>query len=98
MKTFDEYNDGDWVVYINPGHNWHLLQFQAYKSKFTHNAFRLKYGAREVVADLSEIRPSSETNSLMQGTYNANAYSDLPRGAGDSYKDIQDAWARAFQN
>lgn len=83
MKSFEEYNDGDWVVYFNPEHNWHLMQFQAYKSKYTHNAFRLKYGDREVVADISEIRPSSETNELIRG-HNENINTNLPRGFGQA--------------
>lgn len=64
MKSFHDYNDGDWVVYKNPGHSWHLMNFQAYKSKWTNNAFRLKYGDREVVADISEIEPISEATKL----------------------------------
>ena len=78
MKTFDEYKDGDWVVYRKPGSDWHLMSFQAYKSKYTHNAFRLKYGSREVVADISEIEPISETNRLMRENYE-DTYRDLPR-------------------
>lgn len=64
MKTWEEFEDGEWVVYKNPGHVWHLMQFQAYKSKYTHNAFRLKYGEREQVAHISEIEPISEATRL----------------------------------
>lgn len=67
--TFDDYKDGDWVVYKNPNSVWHLLTFQAYKSQYTHNAFRLKYGKREVVADISEIEPISNVNTLMKEEY-----------------------------
>lgn len=69
MKTFEEYKNGDWVVYKNPNHDWHLMSFQAYKSQHTHNAFRLKYGHREVIADISEIAPISEMNKLIQEEY-----------------------------
>lgn len=69
MKTFEEYNDGDWVVYKNPSSNWHLMQFQLYKSQWTHNAFRLKFGNREVIADISEIEPIHEINNLIKGEY-----------------------------
>ena len=79
MKSFDEYIDGEWVVYINESHPWHLMQFQVYKSKYTHNAFRLKYGDREVVADILEIRSASETNNLLRGQIE-NSNRDLPRG------------------
>lgn len=79
MKSFNDYKDGDWVVYYNPNHHWHLMQFQAYKSRYTDDAFRLKYGDREVIADISEIRPSSETNELIRG-HNENVNPDIPRG------------------
>lgn len=62
MKQFDDYKDGDWVTYRNPKSEWHNMQFQAYKSKYTPDAFRLKFGTREVVADISEVLPMSETN------------------------------------
>jgi hypothetical protein len=83
MKSFDDYKDGDWVVYNNPNSSWHLMSFQAYKSQWTHNAFRLKYGSREVVADISEIRPISDVNNLMKET-NENTNRDLQCDSGRS--------------
>lgn len=81
MKTFDQYKDGDWIVLTIPGHQWHGMQFQAYKSQWTHDAFRLKFGAREMVADISEIRPVSESNNVLKETY-ANLDTDLRSNAG----------------
>jgi hypothetical protein len=69
MKTFDEYKDGDWVVYVNPGHPWHHMQFQAYKSQWTHDAFRLKYGTREVIADITEVRPMADMTDLLKASH-----------------------------
>lgn len=86
MRTFDDYKDGDWVTYVNYGHPFHLKQFQAYKSQWTHNAFRLKYGSREVVADISEIEPISETNRLVKEEYE-NLNTDLPRNLGRRYQE-----------
>lgn len=90
MKTFEEYQDGDWVVYKNPHSDWHLMSFQAYKSQWTHNAFRLKYGKREVVADISEIEPISEMNKLVQEEYenpsrNLQSNSDGKRYSQEEY-------------
>ena len=69
MKSFEEYNDGDWVVMKKDGHPWHLMQFQAYKSSYTHDAFRLKYGSREYVADISEIEPLSAIDTLIKNDW-----------------------------
>lgn len=69
MKPFEEYEDGEWVTYVNVKSPWHLMQFQAYKSQWTENAFRLKYGTREVIADISEIEPIKNTNSLLTEAY-----------------------------
>lgn len=88
MKTFEEYQDGDWVIYVRPGHEWHLMSFQAYKSKYTYNAFRLKYGEREIVADIEEVRPQSETNNLLAESYEKESNSGLPRGFGSAYSKI----------
>lgn len=56
MKKFEDYVDGEWVYYQNNYHDSDF-QFRAYKSQYTHNAFRLKNNKREVVADISEITP-----------------------------------------
>lgn len=66
MKLFEEYKDGEWVVLFNEKHPWHLMQFQAYKSKWTHGAFRLKYGNRELIVDISEVHPIAEINKLLK--------------------------------
>lgn len=66
MKSFDEYQDGEWVVYVNAGHVWDTMFFQAYKSQYTKDAFRLKYGNREVIADILEIRPIKDSNDVIQ--------------------------------
>ena len=65
MKSFEEYKNGDWVCYINPKHEWHLMQFKAYKSEHTRDAFRLKYGNRELLVDISEIAPADDYQSLV---------------------------------
>lgn len=72
MKTFDEYKDGDWVFYLNNYHDPDY-RFQAYKSKYTHNAFRLKNSKGERVADISEISP-------IWGNINENSTTDLQSG------------------
>lgn len=99
MKTFDEYQNGEWVTYKNPGHEWHLMQFQAYKSEYTYNAFRLKFGAREVIADISEVSPIQETNKLIQQDYEnfSRDFSGSPQQGrsiplrdDDPYSDFQD--------
>lgn len=56
MKSFEDYKDGEWVFYKN-NYNDRDYQFQAYKSQYTHNAFRLKNHNGEVIADISEITP-----------------------------------------
>lgn len=76
MKSFEDYNDGDWVVLNREDHPWHLMSFQAFKSQFTHNAFRLKYGDREYIADISEIKPLNEANGLIR-PHNGNAPSSI---------------------
>lgn len=68
MKSFEDYVDGEWVYYKNNYHDSDY-QFQAYKSQYTHNAFRLKNHKGEVIADISEItpmivRPESTVNSV----------------------------------
>lgn len=60
------YEDGETVVYYNKGHKWHLMNFKAYKSQYTENAYRLRYGDREVIADISEIKTIAELNDLMK--------------------------------
>lgn len=98
MKTFDEYQNGDWVNYKNPGHKWHLMKFQAFKSEYTYNAFRLKYDDLEVIADISEVFPIQETTELVQQDHE-NVTRDLSRGSqqrgysdrdDDPYIDFQD--------
>lgn len=59
------FEDGETVVLYKPGHQWHLMNFKAYKSVHTPDAFRLKYGDRELLVDVSEIRSMSEHNRLM---------------------------------
>lgn len=72
-KTFDQYKDGDWVMLDKPGHEWDRLQFKAYKSAHTKDAFRLKYGHREILVDISEIRPAdSYQDSLERRKMGAN--------------------------
>ena len=56
------------------------MSFQAYKSKWTHNAFRLVYGSREVIADISEIYPLSESNHYVKEAYD-QPYRNLPTGS-----------------
>lgn len=96
MRSFEEYYDGDWVVYKKSGHPWDMMFFQAYKSIYTHDAFRLKYGRREVVADISEIqllvdynkeRSYEDINSNLQRRTESDEFSEL-----DLYDptDIQD--------
>src|SRR6266481_2010397 len=51
-----KYEDGETVIYYNPGNVWHLSEFKAYKSKYTANAFRLKGESMEVLADILELR------------------------------------------
>lgn len=91
MKTFDQYSDGDWVVYINPKSPWHLMQFQAYKSQYTHNAFRLKFGAREVVADISEVEELKQMNNVLQEDIYARSNSNLQSDSERSGRANQDA-------
>ncbi len=76
MKKFEDYKDGDWVTFQKPGHAWDGMQFQAYPSKWTPDAFRLKYGDREIIADISEVNP----------LFNQDI--DLPRGHVDSDADF----------
>lgn len=59
------FEDGETVVLYKPGHQWHLMNFKAYKSVHTPDAYRLKYGDRELLVDVSEIRSMSEHNRLM---------------------------------
>ncbi len=82
-KTFDEYKDGEWVVYLNYGQKRHLQVFQAFKSKYTPNAFRLKHTETELIADISEIRPKESTtySNHAIGSYYDQFNSSLPRGA-----------------
>lgn len=68
-KEFNEYVDGEWVVFNKPGHQFHLQQFKAYKSQYTFNAFRLVYGHREVIADITEINPLKDINQIMINEY-----------------------------
>lgn len=89
MKSFKDYTDGEWVVYVKRDHPWNLMQFQAYKSRYTDNAFRLKYGEREVIADISEIQPIAEINNLIRGQIE-NTNPDLPRGLGSGIYGIED--------
>lgn len=72
MKS--DYQDGDDVVLYKPGHQWHNMQFKAYKSQYTLDAYRLKYGEREYIADVSEIRPLSESNRIVQ----EDQYGNIP--------------------
>lgn len=56
MRTFDDYTDGELVYYLNG-----YREYEAFKSKYTHNAFRLKHSSgEELVADITEITPIGE--------------------------------------
>ena len=85
MKQFEDYKDGDLVYYKSS-----YVVYVAYKSKYTHNAFRLKeVGSEDIVADISEIRPASENyeqfNSDIQHDFGPAGI--LPQGYVDSDAD-----------
>jgi hypothetical protein len=54
-------NIGDWVVYNNPGHPWHGLQFsikniyQRYVSGYLKPKYVLEFGSRTVDAEEEEL-------------------------------------------
>jgi hypothetical protein len=69
-KSFE---DGENVFYFNPNHKWHRMMFKAYKSQYTPDAYRLKFGEREVLADISEIRSMAENNE--EAKFELDSYS-----------------------
>jgi hypothetical protein len=79
MKTIHEYVDGDWVIYKNPKSEYHLYNFQAYKSQWTSDAFRLKRSGTEVIADISEIEPVFDKTQIKEE--HENSIPNLPRGS-----------------
>jgi hypothetical protein len=84
MKQFEDYKDGDLVYYKSS-----YEVYQAYKSKYTHNAFRLKGHGDDIVADISEINPVLENyekfNSDIQRDFGLTGI--LPQGYVDSDAD-----------
>jgi hypothetical protein len=53
MRKFEDYTDGELVFYKNNYYD----KYRAYKSQYTHNAFRLKNDKTEIIADISDITP-----------------------------------------
>lgn len=74
MKAFEEYKEGELVIYKNR-YNDPTAIYEAYKSKYTPNAFRLKNSTGEVVADISEITPVADGVSYAKS--NSNLQSDV---------------------
>lgn len=73
-----KFEDGETVVLYKPGHQWHLMNFKAYPSVHTPDAYRLKYGSREILVDVSEIRSMAQHNNLlMDHDLKLDEYCDL---------------------
>lgn len=58
------YFNGQWVVYVNPGHDYHLMPFQVYS--YREETYCLQYGQRSVFAEVTQVQDIKRINDLLR--------------------------------